>query len=289
MKRSRKPRKANEREQAAPNREVSPKTEAAAQDMWMQIAAKIGIDIGKPLSSETEPASQVGKRFSQWFSESDDVTQRELLTAVYEVARALVGSDEADDLVKDVMTELMVSSSLHPSMFVGFAISKTHELAATNYWGRPPKNIRSLYENNSDVDVGESKKPGYTKDAPPSRPDDASQEGMGEHDLNIAVKKAKAENLARVKPRPKRRSWRHQLANYKALVQNVDLENPALPLEEQRRRANRLLTAYVRVQNVKQGFTDSNIQLTAARRIQKAAHRERKKALANAASTVALG
>jgi hypothetical protein len=126
-------------------------------------------------------------------------------------------------------------------------------------------------------------------DAPPSSPADTPQpEGMGDDDLNTKVKKAKAENLARAKPRPKRRSSTHQLANYRALVQNVDLENPALSVAEQRRRANRLLTAYDRLRDVRPNFKDSNPQLTAARRIKKAAHRERQN-VAKVAATVAFG
>jgi hypothetical protein len=128
------------------------------------------------------------------------------------------------------------------------------------------------------------------EETPPSEAAEPSAaSGMRDEDFNTAVKKAKAENLARAKPRPKPRSSRHQLATYRALVENVDLENPELAPDERLTRANRLLTAYGRAQAVKPGFRDSNIQLTAARRIQKAAHRERQRALANGGATVALG
>jgi hypothetical protein len=114
------------------------------------------------------------------------------------------------------------------------------------------------------ISVHESKKPGYTKDDPPAKAADTPASlGMRDGDFDIAAKKAKAERTASAR-----------LANYQFLARTVDLENPALALAEQRRRANRLLTAYGRVQEVKRDFTDNNIQLTAARRIQKAAYRE---------------
>src|SRR5271165_3903437 len=98
--------------------------------------------------------------------------------------------------------------------------------------------------------VGTSKKSRYAGNAPPPRPDDASQDRMRE-DFEIAAKEAKAERTAA-----------GRLANYQFLARTVDLENPTLALDEQRRRANRLLTAYGRAQEVNRGFTDSNIQLT---------------------------
>jgi hypothetical protein len=129
---------------------------------------------------------------------------------------------------------------------------------------------------------------GYTVQSPPSSPADTPKERMRD-DLNTAVKKAKAENLAQVKLRPRPRSSRHQLANYRALVQHVDLLNPELSEDERRRRANRLLTAYDRLRDVRPNFRDSNAQLTEARRIKKAAHRERQKAKARGGPAAALG
>jgi len=96
----------------------------------------------------------------------------------------------------------------------------------------------------------------------PSEADDTSRLRMRD-DFNIAAREAKAERTAA-----------GRLANYEFLAGTVDLENPALAVAEQRRRANGLLTAYRRVQEVRRDFTDSNIQLTAARRIQKGAYRE---------------
>jgi len=61
------------------------------------------------------------------------------------------------------------------------------------------------------------------------------------------------------------------------LVRYVDLANPKLAVDEQLRRARRLLTTYDRLRRVKPDFKDSNDQLTAARRIQKAAHRQRQR------------
>jgi hypothetical protein len=95
--------------------------------------------------------------------------------------------------------------------------------------------------------------------APSSSSPDTSGKGMGE-DFDIAAKAAA------------------RLANYQFLVGNVDLENSALPLAVQRSRANRLLRAYDRVQEVKRDFQDNNAQLTAARRIKQARHRELQRA-----------
>ena len=107
--------------------------------------------------------------------------------------------------------------------------------------------------------------------APPSSSlADPQQEGMRD-DFAIAAKKARAERRAAAQ-------LTGRLANYQFLARTVDLENPALALSEQRRRAYLLLTAYERVQQVKEGFRDSNVQLTAARRIKSAARRERLRA-----------
>lgn len=119
---------------------------------------------------------------------------------------------------------------------------------------------------------GESKKLGYTKKPSPSEADDASQLRMGK-DFDIKVKEAKAENLARGKPRSRPATL--QLATYRALVKNVDLFNPKLPEAERLTRARRLLGAYDRLRDVRPNFRDSNAQLTEARRIKQAAHRQR--------------
>jgi hypothetical protein len=112
----------------------------------------------------------------------------------------------------------------------------------------------------------ESKAPGYAGAPPPSEAAVTPPLRMRD-DFDIAAQRAKAERTAA-----------GRLANYEFLAGTVDLENPALALAEQRRRAYLLLTAYDRVQEVKQGFKDSNTQLTAARRIKQAAHRERERA-----------
>jgi hypothetical protein len=80
-------------------------------------------------------------------------------------------------------------------------------------------------------------------------------------DLNKKVKKAKAENLARGNARPST----HQLATYRALVQNVDLLNPELSDDERLRRAKRLVQAYERLRARRPSFHDhNNKQLLAA-------------------------
>jgi hypothetical protein len=107
--------------------------------------------------------------------------------------------------------------------------------------------------------IDENKNSGYTG-ATPSPEAAVTPPLRMRDDLDIKAKEAK------------------RLANYQFLAAAVDLENPALALDEQRRRANRLLTAYGRVQEVKRDFTDSHVQLTAARRIQKAAYREGQRA-----------
>jgi tetratricopeptide (TPR) repeat protein len=111
----------------------------------------------------------------------------------------------------------------------------------------------------------ESKPPGYTGKRPPSQADDTSQLEMGGDDFNIQVKQAKAEVLARAKPRPKPRSSTLQLATYRALAQNVDLLNPKLPEAERLQRARRLVHAYERVRERRPKFHDhNNPQLLAA-------------------------
>jgi hypothetical protein len=108
--------------------------------------------------------------------------------------------------------------------------------------------------------VVESNDAAYTGKAPPSSPADTSAEGMRD-DFNTQVKQAKAETLARVKPRPST----HQLATYRALVRNVDLLNPELPEDERKRRAKRLVQAYERLRARRPTFHDhNNKQLLAA-------------------------
>lgn len=117
---------------------------------------------------------------------------------------------------------------------------------------KPPGELVTLFDK--------SNKPGYTVEPPPSPPADTSrQKGMRE-DFNIAL------------------AVERRLANYEMLARHVDLENPALGARERLTRAERLLTAYREVRRVNQDFKDSNVQLTAARRIQKAAYRQRQKA-----------
>jgi hypothetical protein len=136
--------------------------------------------------------------------------------------------------------------------------------------------------------LGASQKPDYTGKAPPSSPADTSAEGMGDDDLNTKVKKAKAENLARAKPRPKPRSSTHQWATYKSLLQHVDLLNPELPKDERRRRAKRLVQAYGRLRERRPKFHDDNEQLSAAFSIVNKVQYERRKA-AKAVQKLAIG
>jgi hypothetical protein len=148
---------------------------------------------------------------------------------------------------------------------------------------------RDFLKKHPVIDIGAREMPVYTGDAPPSGTAEPSAAPGMRDDFDTEVKKAKAENLARAKPRSKPRSSMHQLANYRALVQNVDLLNPKLAPDERRRRANRLLTAYDRLREVRPRFRDRNAQLTEARRIKKAAHRERRRASENGSPLVALG
>jgi hypothetical protein len=120
--------------------------------------------------------------------------------------------------------------------------------------------------------VTEAKKLGLNVDDPPVVAVDASASRQMGYDLNTAVKKAKAENLARVKPRPSA----HQLATYKALVKNVDLLNPELSEAERLRRANRLVRAYQRVHKRKPNFPASPEVLTAFSIVNKDNYQRRK-------------
>jgi tetratricopeptide (TPR) repeat protein len=89
----------------------------------------------------------------------------------------------------------------------------------------------------------------------------ATRQRMTGDDLNAAVKKTKAETLSRGKPPS---SAVRQLANYKALIQHVDLLNAELAEDERLRRARRLIRAYERVRERKPKFQDRNKQLLAA-------------------------
>jgi hypothetical protein len=99
-----------------------------------------------------------------------------------------------------------------------------------------------------------------TGEAPPSETAEPSAASGMRDDLNTKVKKAKAENLARGNARPST----HQLATYKALVQNVDLLNPDLAEDERLRRAKRLVKAYGRVRERRPQFHDKHKQLRVA-------------------------
>jgi hypothetical protein len=107
-----------------------------------------------------------------------------------------------------------------------------------------------------------TKKRRYTRDDPSSEAAEPSAaSGMRDDDFNIRVMKAKAENLARGNPRL---PMYHQVANYRALVQHVDLLNPELSEIERKRRAKRLVQAYERVRARKRDFHDHSKQLLAA-------------------------
>jgi hypothetical protein len=69
-----------------------------------------------------------------------------------------------------------------------------------------------------------------------------------------------------------------RLASYEVLARESDLTNPELSEAEKRRRAGHLLLTYDRLREVRPDFEDTNDQLTAARRIKKAAYRERQRA-----------
>jgi hypothetical protein len=65
------------------------------------------------------------------------------------------------------------------------------------------------------------------------------------------------------------------LAAYEVLTRDSDLSNPALAEDERLRRAENLLSTYRRLRRRDPDFHDSGDQLRAARRIQKAAYRQR--------------
>src|SRR5262249_23050648 len=95
---------------------------------------------------------------------------------------------------------------------------------------------------------------------------DTSGKGMGD-DFNTVVKQAKAENLARAKPRSTPRSSTLQLATYQALVEKADLLNPELLEDERLTRARRLVRAFERVRERRTKFRDDGPKLRAARTI----------------------
>jgi hypothetical protein len=100
----------------------------------------------------------------------------------------------------------------------------------------------------------------YTDKTSPSSPAvDTSQQGMAD-ELHRSVLAAR------------------RLASYEVLARDSDLTNPKLPEAVKRQREGNLLSAYDRVQEIRPDFKDTNGQLTAARRIQKAAYRERQRA-----------
>lgn len=134
--------------------------------------------------------------------------------------------------------------------------------------------------------IAEYESPGYTGDTPSSETAETSPLlRMPEDDLNTKVKKAKAENLARVTPRPATL----QTATYRALLQNVDLLNPDLAEDERKRRAHRLVAAYKRVRNRRPQFRDHNRQLRAAFSIVNKAQYQRDKLKREAALRLAPG
>src|SRR5271167_3292673 len=101
---------------------------------------------------------------------------------------------------------------------------------------------------------------------PPSRPVDASQDRMRD-ELNQALGSTRADLAAA-----------RLSATYEVLTRHSDLANPELAEDERLRRAENLLSTYGRLRKVKADFRDTGDELRAARRIQKAAYRERQRA-----------
>jgi hypothetical protein len=123
------------------------------------------------------------------------------------------------------------------------------------------------------ADVGKNNDLGYTGDAPPSEAAVTPPLRMGD-DLHQAVKKARAEAVERAKPDL---ATVRLSAAYEVLARQSDLTNPALSEDERLRRAGHLLTTYDRLRRRNPEFRDNSAQLRAARRIQKAAYRQRQR------------
>jgi hypothetical protein len=102
-------------------------------------------------------------------------------------------------------------------------------------------------------------------------------------DLHQAVKKARAEAVERVKPDL---ATVRLSAAYEVLARQSDLTNPTLAESERLRRAENLLSTYDRLRRRNPEFHDTGEQLRAARRIQKAAYRERQRAKRGAGPAV---
>lgn len=83
---------------------------------------------------------------------------------------------------------------------------------------------------------------------------------------------------AKSSPRPPDLTTARMMAAYEVLVRDSDLTNPALVEDERLRRATRLLKTYNRLRKYDPDFHDSNDQLRAARRIERAHSRLNKKA-----------
>jgi hypothetical protein len=120
-------------------------------------------------------------------------------------------------------------------------------------------NARKWLHEHTSLDIGESIIPGYTPEAPPSEAAVTPPLRMRD-DLHITLLAAR------------------RLAAYEVLVRESDLTNRELAQGERLRRAGHLLLTYDRLREVRPDFKDTNDQLTAARRIQKAAYRERQRA-----------
>jgi hypothetical protein len=120
----------------------------------------------------------------------------------------------------------------------------------------------------------------YITDGPPSEAAVTSPQLRMQDDFNIAIKKARAEVSENAELAKLRNTLlaAKRLATYEVLVRESDLTNRELAQGERLRRAGHLLLTYDRLREVRPDFKDTNDQLTAARRIQKAAYRERQRA-----------
>jgi hypothetical protein len=121
--------------------------------------------------------------------------------------------------------------------------------------------------------------PDYAGTTPSPGPADTSQHARMRDDLNTAVKNARAQVFRRDTSKLRLAAT---TAAYKAMLKHVDLLNPRLAEDERLRRAARLLKTYNRIRKRDPEFHDDSDQLRAARRIQMADYRRRKRAVPQA-------
>jgi uncharacterized protein YjbI with pentapeptide repeats len=108
--------------------------------------------------------------------------------------------------------------------------------------------------------------------APAPHPTDAAKEAT------TRKRRPRVTAPAKSSPRPPDLTMARMTAAYEVLVRDSDLTNPALVEDERLRRATRLLKTYNRLRKHDPDFHDSNDQLRAARRIERAHSRQNKKA-----------